>query len=162
MPSLNAHFSPKFEKTLKAVLADNVVEKIEARKLRQVALADLKAAPQQAAAADAFSSQFEKLGAKSADKVTGRYISRVAGEFTERANVSRASKELQTYLKGHASSLPKALKDVDLKGEFEVGASMNGGIWLRVPLKDSADMYKSQDAVAKLLKSMGKGDIWII
>jgi len=161
----------KFATALDKALDDNVVTKVEARKLRKIAIADIGESKSPAKLADHYSDKFTGLERKSADKPTERYLATVGTEFMERANHANASVALQRYLTINKARLPAVLKNVDVadKAGFEVGTSMQRGVWLRIPLKDQSQYYETTDAVSELFKTVPSlkkfqdvSHIWII
>jgi Holliday junction resolvase-like predicted endonuclease len=159
----------RFATELKKSLAnDGRIDKQEGRKLRQQAVSWLAKAPDSAKAATRFSDDFAKLVPKAADKASASYLNTVAKEFSDRARYQQASEALQKYAEKLGSKLPKPLQNIDfsnLQG-FEVGTSMNRGLWLRVPMKDQSKQYETCQAAEKLFQQVPElkkfGEIYVI
>ncbi len=157
----------RFRTAATAAQADHVVEKLEGRDVRKKALEALKKAPanEQVKILREVRNTFRKLKNEAANQVTKNYLGRVEKEMDTRITHQLAGESLSKYLRSHQSSLSPALKNVDLTQPFEVGASMNGGVWLRLPTK-AGDSSKTIDAVEKLFKTAPElknfPELWII
>lgn len=152
----------------KALGNDGKIDKQEGRKLRQRAVESLAWAPNRATAAKAFSDDFARLVDKAADRSSATYLNTVSAEFASRSRYQNASNALQKYLTKHAATLPAELKNIDARNGagFEVGTSMNRGLWLRVPLKDRSMYYESTRAAEELFNRIPElkkfGEIYVI
>jgi len=112
--------------------------------------------------------QLPKLVPKAADRSSATYLNTVAQEFASRSRYQEASSALQKHLVKNAATLPPALKNIDASNAagFEVGTSMNRGLWLRVPLKDRSQYYETTRAAEALFKNVPElkkyGEIYVI
>lgn len=148
MPTVTAQ--SKFVAAQRLATADGHVDKQEARALRKLALADCKASVDKERTAARYGDTFRKLEGAAVDPKAKRYLATVGDEFAERGTYEAASKALRRYLEGHAGKLPPALANIDTAAGFEVGTSMNRGLWLRVELKDRGQYFESTEAARQL------------
>lgn len=165
MPTTSLSANKKFLTAQTAALRDGRVDKAEARQLRALALKDLKQHAGDAATAARYGDTFARLLPK-ADPKAKNYVTTVSDEFKGRSRYQEAATALAQTLRAKAGTLPKALANIDLSQPFEVGTTMNRGLFLRVELKDRGLYFESTQAAERLFKSTPAlrefGDIYVI
>jgi hypothetical protein len=145
--------SPKFTAALNSATSDKTVTRSEAKKLRELAVKELKSKPE---LLPAFADTFEKLSTQAGPDAV-KYMKTVQGEFADRKIGQKAADRLMALVASGKFPKSSVLGAVllDAKNRVEVLTNCNRGLGLTVPIdaKTKLEYRQIDDGLVKVFST---------